>query len=105
MHAVRPINSTFPPTLVNALRWVLRPLIKLMLAKGITYPFLSEMLKDLFVDIAENEFKIGKKPLTDSHLSLLTGIHRKDIKRLRHGPDSETETIPQNRFIRQVRTC
>lgn len=96
MHAVRPINSTFPPTLVNALRWVLRPLIKLMLAKGITYPFLSEMLKDLFVDIAENEFKIGKKPLTDSHLSLLTGIHRKDIKRLRHGLDSETETIPQN---------
>ncbi len=95
MHAVRPINSTFSPTLVTALRRVLRPLIKLMLAKGITYPFLSEVLKNLFVEVAENEFKIGKKPLTDSHLSLLTGIHRKDIKRLRHGPTSETETIPQ----------
>lgn len=95
MHAVRPINSIFPPALITALRWVLRPLIKLMLAKGITYPFLSEVLKDLFVEVAENEFKMDKRPLTDSHLSLITGIHRKDIKRLRHGDHSETEIIPQ----------
>ncbi len=95
MHAVRPINSIFPTALITALRWVLRPLIKLMLAKGITYPFLSEVLKDLFVEVAENEFKMDKRPLTDSHLSLITGIHRKDIKRLRHGDHSETEIIPQ----------
>ncbi|MBY0484887.1 DUF6502 family protein [Nitrosomonas sp.] len=95
MHAVRPINSIFPPALITALRWVLRPLIKLMLAKGITYPFLSEVLKDLFVEVAENEFKMDKRPLTDSHLSLITGIHRKDIKRLRHDEHSETEIIPQ----------
>lgn len=66
-----------------------------MLAKGITYPFLSEVLKDLFVEVAENEFKMDKRPLTDSHLSLITGIHRKDIKRLRHDEHSETEIIPQ----------
>src|SRR4030066_1408156 len=95
MHGVRPINSTFSPALVIALRRVLRPFIKLMLAKGITYPFLSEVLKDLFVEVAENEFRIGEKPSTDSHLSLLTGIHRKDIKRLRHGTHSNIEIIPQ----------
>jgi len=95
MHGVRPINSTFSPALVIALRRVLRPFIKLMLAKGITYPFLSEVLKDLFVEVAENEFRIGEKPSTDSHLSLLTGIHRKDIKRLRHGTHSDIEIIPQ----------
>lgn len=95
MHGVRPVDSTLSPALVTALRRVMRPFIKLMLAKGITYPFLSEVLKDLFVEVAENEFRIGDKPSTDSHLSLLTGIHRKDIKRLRHGAQSDVEPIPQ----------
>ena len=56
--------------------------------------YLSEVLKDIFVEVAEKEFKIGNKPSTDSHLSLLTGIHRKDIKRLRQCAHSNTETIP-----------
>ncbi|MBP6354441.1 MAG: hypothetical protein KA318_01970 [Nitrosomonas sp.] len=94
MHGVRQINSTLSLTLVSALRRVLRPFIKLMLAKGITFPYLSEVLKDIFVEVAEKEFKIGNKPSTDSHLSLLTGIHRKDIKRLRQCAHSNTETIP-----------
>jgi len=95
MHGVHSTNSASSPVLITALRRILRPFIKLMLAKGITYPFLAEMLKDLFVKVAENDFKIGGKPFSDSHLSLLTGIHRKDIKRLRHDCRTATETIPQ----------
>ena len=95
MHGVHSTNSNLSPALITAVRRVLRPFIKLMLAKGITYPFLTEMLKDLYVEVAANDFKIGDKPSTDSHLSLLTGIHRKDIKRLRHGSYADTETTPQ----------
>ena len=95
MHCVFPSISIFSPALVAALRRVLRPLIKLMLSKGITYNYLSELLKDIFVEVADKEFRIGKKPSTDSHLSLLTGIHRKDIKRLRHSTHSNIEIIPQ----------
>ena len=76
MHGVHSTNSNLSPALITAVRRVLRPFIKLMLAKGITYPFLTEMLKDLYVEVAANDFKIGDKPSTDSHLSLLTGIHR-----------------------------
>ena len=95
MHGVHSTNSTSSPVLITALRRVLRPFIKLMLAKGMTYPFLAEMLKDLFVEVAENDFKIGGKSSSDSHLSLLTGIHRKDIKRLRHDCRADAEIIPQ----------
>lgn len=95
MHCVLPSISILSPALVSALRRVLRPFIKLMLAKGITYNYLCDLLKDIFVEVAEKEFRIGGKPSTDSHLSLLTGIHRKDIKRLRHYDHSNTEIIPQ----------
>lgn len=94
MHCVLPSISILSPALVSALRRVLRPLIKLMLAKGITYNYLSDLLKDIFVEVAEKEFRINGKPSSDSHLSLLTGIHRKDIKRLRHCDHSNTEIIP-----------
>ncbi|MBX3615675.1 DUF6502 family protein [Nitrosomonas sp.] len=94
MHGVRN-NHSYSTALIVALRRILRPFVKLMLANGITFPFLSELLKGIFVEVADSEFRIGGKSSTDSHLSLLTGIHRKDIKRLRTYVHSDAETIPQ----------
>lgn len=71
------------PALVRALRRVMRPLVNLMLARGITYPYLADLLKRLFVEVAEQEFRIDGKPCTDSRVSLISGVHRKDVSRLR----------------------
>jgi len=77
-----------PKSLVAALRTLLRPLVRLLLAHGITLPTLTALLKSLYVEVAEREFPIPGKPQTDSRISLLTGVHRKDIRRLRHAsPD------------------
>ena len=53
-----------------------------MLARGITYPYFIEMLKPIFVEVAINDFQIEGKEQTNSRISLLTGVHRKDVKRL-----------------------
>ena len=83
---------TPPPALVLALRRVLRPLVRLMLARAITYPYLCELLKALFVEVADRDFRIGGKTPTDSRVSLVTGVHRKEVNRLRQemGPDAQT---------------
>ena len=70
--------------LVGALRHLLRPLLRLLLAKGVTYPYLANLLKELYVEVAAQHFQIAGKVQTDSRLSLLTGVHRKDIRRLAH---------------------
>ena len=82
------------PALVMALRRVLRPLIKLMLARSITYPYLCDLLKALFVEVADKDFRIGPKPPTDSRVSLVTGVHRKEVNRLRQEMSSDAETVP-----------
>jgi hypothetical protein len=88
-------HSTTPsPAFVLALRRVLRPLVRLMLARGVTYPYLAELLKALFVEVADKEFRIGTKPPTDSRISLVTAVHRKDVSRLRQTLDTETEPVP-----------
>lgn len=72
------------PAVVRALRKLLRPLVRLMLAQGITYPYLSDLLKGLFVEVADREFRLDPaKPSTDSRISLVSGVHRKDVSRLR----------------------
>jgi hypothetical protein len=79
---------------VAALRRVLRPLVRLMLAQGITYTYLAELLKTLFVEVADKDFRIGNKAPTDSRISLMTAVHRKDVSRLRQALDSADEVVP-----------
>ncbi|MFZ8928246.1 MAG: DUF6502 family protein [Pseudohongiellaceae bacterium] len=68
---------------VAALRKIMRPLVKFLIANQITYPHLINLLKSSYVDVAEKNFIVEGKKQTDSRINLLTGVHRKDVKRLR----------------------
>jgi hypothetical protein len=57
-----------------------------MLSEGMTLPLAIEFLKREFVDTAQRHFRLDDKPMTDSRISLLTGVHRKDVRRLRELP-------------------
>lgn len=81
-------------SLIRALRRQLRPLVKLLLASGITFPFLAELLKGIYIGAAEEGSNRSGVPLTDSRINFITGIHRKDIKRLRN-LESEDSEIPE----------
>ena len=62
---------------------LLRPLVRLLIRSGITFPVATELLRELYVNVAENDFGLPDKEQTDSRVSLLTGIHRKEVRRLR----------------------
>ncbi len=70
------------PALTKALRNILYPFVHLLLKTGVTFPQLTELLKEIYIDVADNDFRLGDKKQTQTRLSFLTGIHRKDIKRL-----------------------
>jgi len=72
-----------PSRLLSVVRTLLRPLVHLLLRYQVTFPVLAPILKQLYVEVAEQDFPIEGKKQTESRLSLLTGIHRKDVKRLR----------------------
>jgi len=89
------VTGSPPKVLLSALRRLLNPLVRLLLDKGVTYPALAELLKSVFVDVADKEFRLADKEQTDSRISLLSGVHRKDVKRLRHDSRPE-EHAPQS---------
>lgn len=69
--------------LKSAIKHLLKPLIRFLINKQITLPSLLKIIKSAYVEVAEKDFTLGEKPPTDSRINLLTGVHRKDVKRLR----------------------
>jgi len=75
-----------PAPLLKAARRLMRPLVRLMVQSGLTFPVLADTLRRLYVEIAVNDILTEPKARTDSRISLLTGVHRKEIRRLREMP-------------------
>jgi len=95
-------ESPLRSVLLSALHRVLAPIVRVMLANEITLPMAVELLKRVFVEVAERDFQLDNKASTDSRISLLTGVHRKDVKRLRELPHAEANLPPKISLSAQV---
>lgn len=76
--------------LLDAAARVLAPLARLLIAKGVSYQMAEELLKRVYVRAGQQQAAPGV-PLTGSRLSLITGLNRKEIRRL---TSDETQTRP-----------
>jgi hypothetical protein len=75
-----------PASLLKAARRLMRPLVRLMMRSGLTFPVFADTLRRLYVEIAANDVLTDPRSCTDSRISVLTGVHRKEIRRLRGMP-------------------
>ncbi len=73
----------------KALVLILKPLVKILISHNITYVGVQSLLKRAYVQVAEADFGLPNKKQTDSRISLLTGIHRGDVKRIRQASDEQ----------------
>lgn len=65
---------------------LLRPLVRLLLRHGVAYPAFAAALKTVFLQAAKDELAARRMPATDSALTLLSGVHRRDLRRLGRNP-------------------
>jgi hypothetical protein len=85
---------------------MLAPLIRLLLGSGVTYPLFSTALKMAFLRAAQAELRASNKKVTDSAVSLLSGVHRKDVRTLggTEAPADEhvdrAKSLPDEVFMR-----
>jgi hypothetical protein len=85
--------------LIVTIRRLLRPVVRQLLAWGVSYPVFDRVVRGLFVEVAEDDFALPAKKQTDSRVSLVTGIHRKEIARLRRLPREERNAPPLERSV------
>lgn len=83
---------------------LLRPLAKLLIAHGVPLSTVVEMMKKAYVRVAADEYAIGSTPPTDTRVSLLTGVHRKDVRRIRAEQPDEIPAIRRLDALSEVVT-
>ncbi|HHJ19212.1 MAG TPA: hypothetical protein ENJ84_05225, partial [Gammaproteobacteria bacterium] len=70
----------------HAVQKLLRPLIRLLLRHGVAYEDFDQWVKQLFVQVADKEFALDGRKQSVARISTLTGINRKEVKRLQQMP-------------------
>lgn len=79
---------------------ILTALAELMLEEGVSYAEFAAIARHAFVNAAE-QVLASEKRVTDSRVSILTGIHRKEVKQIRgsEGLAINPEKAKSNRAI------
>jgi hypothetical protein len=90
--------------LIATLFRLLRPLIRLLLRYGIPYGVMADVVKQVYVDVAFEDFGLSGRKQTASRVSILTGLSRKEVARLRQlDMGSDQEAMQQyNRAARVI---
>lgn len=66
-----------------ALRLALRPVFRLLLRSGVTWQDASDVCKATLVEVATREFGLHGRPTNMSRVAIMTGLGRREVKRLR----------------------
>jgi hypothetical protein len=83
-----------PARAAQAVEVLLQPLARLMIDHGLQLPSMVELLKKALVAEALHTYGLQDKGSSDTRIALLTGVHRKDVKRLRDAPPEAGPTPP-----------
>ncbi len=85
-------NHTAPDSLLPEAMAIVQPLVTWLIRSGVGHNEFAAALKPVFLAQAQEELaKQNKKP-TDSAVSLLSGLHRKDVRAFR---EKATDTLAQ----------
>ncbi len=98
------MNGTETKALSAAVLRILKPLVRILLRHGISYNTFADLAKWAYIDVATREFAIPGRKQTTSRVSILTGLTRKEVKRiseLKH-PEDQASAERYNRAARVI---
>ncbi len=65
---------------------LLRPLVRILLRAGMPYGAFADLAKRVYVEVAAKDFGIPGRKLSKSRISILTGLSRKEVLRVKRLP-------------------
>ena len=74
--------TRYAKPIIAALATLLRPLVRILLQHGIPFDVLSAVARQVYVHVAAEEFILPGKKQTTSRISILTGLTRKEVRRI-----------------------
>ena len=90
----RPVDGVNRAAVVQTCRVLLRPIASLLLKCGMTWREFAEVSKGVFIAAASNDYGLNGRPTNVSRVSILTGVSRKEVARVRALLDAQTPPLP-----------
>ena len=94
--------TTLNKALSAAILRILRPLVRVLLRNGVSYNGFADLAKWVFVDVAAKEFGVPGRKQSDSRISVVTGLTRKEVARIK-GMDAPDDTDAEQQYNRAAR--
>lgn len=85
--------------MLNLLDALLAPTARILVARGIGFPAFAERMKSHYIAAAERQAADEGNKITDSRLSVLTGLQRRDIARLKGTKPEEKRVHHLSRLV------
>ena len=82
----------FDSVIEQVLRRMLRPIVRMSLRYSFKLQELTELVKRVFIEIATEELAQQGKQYSQSRVSVMTGVHRKDVARIESDVSGNNET-------------
>ena len=87
------MDTRIHQALVGAMFRLLRPLVRLLLRHGIPCGVLADVVRQVYVEVAWQDFALPGRQQTTSRVAILTGLSRKEVARLRQLPRGEEPAV------------
>ena len=86
--------------LLAACRHLLHPLVRILLRQGVSYGEFSDSVRGAYIDIAMNELVPPDRPQTDARISILTGLSKHEVTRIRKADEADEDAVGLNQIAR-----
>jgi hypothetical protein len=96
------MNEIIVNKLIMSIIRILQPLVRILLRSGISFGTFSDIAKWVYVDTASREFGLKSRKQSISRVSVLTGLSRKEVKRVSELPRPSDKEFAE-RYNRAVR--
>jgi hypothetical protein len=89
--------------LLAAYRKLLEPLVRVLIRNGVSHGEVNELLKAVFVDVADRDFALPARKTSQSRVAILTGLSRKEVARQKAILDEGSELDQGSNLNRVIR--
>jgi hypothetical protein len=83
INILRAMQEKLKQQVLDAFLLVMRPIVRILLRYGIGYREFVEVAKTAYVSVASSDFGLRGRPTNISRVAVMTGLTRKEVKRIR----------------------
>jgi hypothetical protein len=94
------MSENVKKSLLAACRHLLHPLVRILLRHGASYGEFADAVRGAYIDIAQNELVPPDRPQTEARISILTGIPKREVARIRALDGELDEGVGLNQIAR-----